>query len=66
MDMDKEDIQQIEAKYTGNTRHLSEGELAAIVNDPANDTETADNQPDILSAIVAERIADDTQSMTGF
>jgi hypothetical protein len=49
--MNKDDIRKLEPKYTGNTRHLTEGEAAAIVNDPANDiddgvlTETADKVP---------------------
>lgn len=33
--MDREDIKAMEPKYTGNTRHLTEGEAAAIMhNDP--------------------------------
>ena len=32
--MDEEEIRELEPKYTGNTRHLSEGEAYAIVNDP--------------------------------
>jgi hypothetical protein len=36
--MDKEDIRALEPKYTGNTRHLTEGEAAAIAHDPANRT----------------------------
>ncbi|KIL40526.1 hypothetical protein SD70_13300 [Gordoniibacillus kamchatkensis] len=35
--MKKEQIRALEPKYTGNTRHLSEGEAAAIVHDPANE-----------------------------
>jgi hypothetical protein len=37
--MDKEDIRALEPKYTGNTRHLTEGEAAAIAHDPANQTD---------------------------
>ncbi|MFK7697102.1 hypothetical protein [Paenibacillus sp. HJGM_3] len=33
--MDRETIRAMEPKYTGNTRHLTEGEAAAIMhNDP--------------------------------
>lgn len=32
--MDKEEIKALEPKYTGNTRHLTEGEAYAIKNDP--------------------------------
>lgn len=32
--MDEEDIRELEPKYTGNQRHLSEGEALAIQNDP--------------------------------
>jgi len=35
--MEKEEIRELEPKYTGNTRHLTEGEAAAIKNDPANE-----------------------------
>jgi hypothetical protein len=51
--VNKDDIRKLEPKYTGNTRHLTEGEAAAIVNDPANDvgdgalTETADKVPQL-------------------
>lgn len=34
--MDEEEIRALEPKYTGNTRHLTEGEAAEIVHDPAN------------------------------
>lgn len=34
--MDKEEIRELEPKYTGNTRHLTEGEAGEIVHDPAN------------------------------
>ncbi|TNJ61837.1 hypothetical protein FE784_33660 [Paenibacillus hemerocallicola] len=32
--MDEEQIRKLEPKYTGNMRHLTEGEAYAIVNDP--------------------------------
>ena len=36
--MDPEEIKAMEPKYTGNTRHLTEGEAAAIKNnDPTYD-----------------------------
>jgi hypothetical protein len=34
--MDKEEIQELEPKYTGNQRHLTEGEAEGIKHDPAN------------------------------
>lgn len=37
--MDKEEIRKLEPKYTGNTRHLTEGEAAEIVHDPDNGVE---------------------------
>lgn len=40
--MDKEEIQKLEPKYTGNERHLTEGEAEAIMHDPAN--QDADNE----------------------
>ncbi|PYI56883.1 hypothetical protein [Paenibacillus flagellatus] len=33
--MDKSEIEKLEPKYTGNTRHLTEGEAYAIRNDPS-------------------------------
>lgn len=47
--MNEEEIHELEPKYTGNQRHLTEGEAAAIVHDPANEesddalTEAADD-----------------------
>ncbi|NOV00696.1 hypothetical protein [Paenibacillus planticolens] len=32
--MDKEEIKALEPKYTGNERHLTEGEAEGIVHDP--------------------------------
>lgn len=33
--MERDQVKQLEPKYTGNTRHLTEGEAAAIMhNDP--------------------------------
>jgi len=37
--MKEKDIRRLEPKYTGNTRRLTEGEAAGIVNDPENKTE---------------------------
>jgi hypothetical protein len=34
--MDEEEIRELEPKYMGNTRHLTEGEAAEITHDPAN------------------------------
>jgi hypothetical protein len=34
MTMDKEEIKALEPKYTGNERHLTEGEAEGIVHDP--------------------------------
>ncbi|MNC06024.1 hypothetical protein D3C76_1467680 [compost metagenome] len=34
--MDKEEIRELEPKYIGNTRHLTEGEAGEILHDPAN------------------------------
>lgn len=34
--MDREEIKALEPKYTGNEKHLTEGEAAGIVHDPAN------------------------------
>lgn len=48
--MKKKDIRALEPKYTGNTRHLTEGEAAAIVHDPANQTGDAD-LPEALEPI---------------
>lgn len=41
--MDKEEIRALEPKYTGNLRHLSEGEAYAIKNDPNYDGDNDDN-----------------------
>ncbi|MDF2938105.1 MAG: hypothetical protein K0Q90_3478 [Paenibacillaceae bacterium] len=40
--MDKEEIRELEPKYIGNTRHLTEGEAAEIMHDPANDEDEND------------------------
>lgn len=37
--MNKEQMKALEPKYTGNTRRLTEGEAAGIMNDPANQME---------------------------
>ncbi|WP_165452422.1 hypothetical protein [Paenibacillus thalictri] len=41
--MDQEEIRELEPKYTGNQRHLTEGEAAAIKNDPANQADEDDD-----------------------
>lgn len=41
--MEEEDIRELEPKYTGNQRHLTEGEAAAIVHDPANEASRGDD-----------------------
>lgn len=42
--MNQKEIDALEPKYTGNVRDLTEGEAAAIANDPANHKdETADS-----------------------
>jgi len=43
--MNEEEIRELEPKYTGNTRHLTEGEAAGIVNDPANGEDDNDIEP---------------------
>lgn len=40
--MDKDQIRALEPKYTGNTRHLTEGEAYAIRNDPNFETDDED------------------------
>jgi hypothetical protein len=40
--MKKADKERLEAKYTGNQRHLSEAEIDNIIHDPANEPEDAD------------------------
>lgn len=34
--MEKDEIEALEPKYIGNTRHLTEGEAGEIMHDPAN------------------------------
>jgi hypothetical protein len=41
--MDKEEIKALEPKYTGNQRHLTEGEAEAIVHDPNYKSEDEDD-----------------------
>lgn len=51
--MDEEEIRKLEPKYTGNLRHLTEGEAYAIKNDPAyedEDDSLLENIPGILLA----------------
>ncbi|MDF2717235.1 MAG: hypothetical protein K0R28_4160 [Paenibacillus sp.] len=52
--MDEEEIRELEPKYTGNTRHLTEGEAYAIVNDPSyegdDDNSLLESIPGILLA----------------
>ncbi|MDQ1908921.1 hypothetical protein RAC89_00215 [Paenibacillus sp. GD4] len=43
--MDKEEIRELEPKFTGNQRHLTEGEAEAIKHDPANQIEDDDFDP---------------------
>ncbi|MDF2922628.1 MAG: hypothetical protein K0R57_1542 [Paenibacillaceae bacterium] len=40
--MNEEEIRELEPKYTGNTRHLTEGEAAEIIHDPANHEDDTD------------------------
>ncbi|MDD9265519.1 hypothetical protein ACFPES_00595 [Paenibacillus sp. GCM10023248] len=49
--MDKEEIEALEPKYTGNKRHLTEGEAQAIVHDPNFKNE--DNDEDGVDAVTA-------------
>ncbi|MEF3303749.1 hypothetical protein [Paenibacillus sp. GYB003] len=51
--MDEEEIRALEPKYTGNTRHLTEGEAYAIKNDPNyedDDDSLLESIPGILLA----------------
>lgn len=50
--MNKDEIAALEPKYTGNKRHLTEGEAAAIVNDPANDVDESDALGDDASDLL--------------
>ncbi|MFC0211143.1 hypothetical protein ACFFK0_01555 [Paenibacillus chartarius] len=47
--MNEENIRELEPKYTGNRRHLSEGEAEAIAHDPANS-----NSDDDLPAVTED------------
>lgn len=52
--MDEQEIRELEPKYTGNMRHLTEGEAYAIKNDPNyednDDDSLLENIPGILLA----------------
>jgi hypothetical protein len=51
--MDQKEIRELEPKYTGNQRHMTEGEAAAIRHDPANENsddalgDVAENVPPV-------------------
>ncbi|MBO9608143.1 MAG: hypothetical protein J7639_19435 [Paenibacillaceae bacterium] len=49
--MDREEIEALEPKYTGNEKHLTEGEAAGIVNDPAN--QLADEEDNAFGVLAA-------------
>ncbi|MBP1965300.1 hypothetical protein [Paenibacillus aceris] len=49
--MDKEEIKALEPKYTGNERHLTEGEAEGIVHDPNFKNE--ENDTDGVDAVTA-------------
>lgn len=52
--MEEEKIRGLEPKYTGNTRHLTEGEAGEILNDPANQEGDRDlNLSDLALASLA-------------
>lgn len=40
--MEQKDIEALEPKYTGNERHLTEGEAAEILNEQGRETDEAD------------------------
>jgi hypothetical protein len=52
--MKQNEIDELEPKYTGNQRELTEGEAAGIKNDPANNTN--DSEIDGLEGIPAAAI----------
>lgn len=59
--MDREEIEALEPKYTGNTRHLTEGEAYAIKNDPSYEGEDDDSllediPPALLTGIGNTRV----------
>ncbi|WNR43071.1 hypothetical protein [Paenibacillus roseipurpureus] len=45
--MDKDEIDALEPKYTGNQRHLTEGEAQAIVHDPNFKSEADEDITDL-------------------
>ncbi|CAN7635703.1 hypothetical protein LJR153_004844 [Paenibacillus sp. LjRoot153] len=51
--MDKEEIKALEPKYTGNQRHLTEGEAQAIVHDPNFKSEDDDGEISEIDALAA-------------
>ncbi|MNR53080.1 hypothetical protein D3C85_1730290 [compost metagenome] len=49
--MDEEEIKALEPKYTGNERHLTEGEAQAIVHDPNFKNEEDDEEISDMDAL---------------
>lgn len=47
--MDRQQKQQLEPKYTGNQRKLTDGEAANIMHDPANEVHETDDD-EIIAA----------------
>ncbi|MDR6549031.1 hypothetical protein [Paenibacillus qinlingensis] len=51
--MDKKEIEALEPKYTGNQRHLTEGEAEGIVHDPNFKNENEDNDVSDIDSLAA-------------
>ncbi|NQX59919.1 hypothetical protein [Paenibacillus qinlingensis] len=51
--MDEEEIKALEPKYTGNQRHLTEGEAEGIVHDPNFKNENEDDDISDIDALAA-------------
>ncbi|CAN7411788.1 hypothetical protein [Paenibacillus sp. LjRoot56] len=51
--MNEEEIKALEPKYTGNQRHLTEGEAEGIVHDPNFKNENEDDDLSDIDALAA-------------
>jgi hypothetical protein len=63
--MDRKEIEELEPKYTGNTRRLTEGEAYAIKNDPNDEGNEEDGQEGLLENIPAGLLIGMANNRTG-